>query len=112
MLNNNKVMVQVNMDTFTVLLAGMYSHYAQTRIEGIPLSLFFELAEKLYPYMSQWDYERISLEEWVKTMLLILPKVMIPEEDLNYMKTNNEIYMERWNGNVKLVCSAPVVVVK
>ena len=99
----------MNIDSLTGLLAGLYTHYSEVRVEAIPSSLYYELAEKLAAYLPFWDYDKCSLEDWIKTMLLILPKVMIPESDLEYMKANNQIYIERWEGNVVLICSAPVI---
>lgn len=111
-MNENKYVIQINGDSFTSLLAGLYVMYNETRVEAIPLSLWFELSEKLYPYVKVWDYNKISLEQWIKDMLLILPKPMIPEIELNHMKNNNEIYFERFCGNVVLVVTAPVFTVE
>ena len=109
-MNLSKVRIEITVDSLTALIAGLYISTHQTRIEAIPQSLFLEIAEKLYPYLPVWDYNRCTFEDWIRTFLLIAPKIVIDENELSYMKANNEIYLERHLGNVVLIASAPVVV--
>ncbi len=108
-MRNDKLLIEISVDTLSMLLAGLFFSSKSTRLEAIPESLFFELSEKLYPYLRNWDYTRCSLEEWVGTMLLIAPKGLIPEDDLKIMQSDNEIYFERWLGNAILIVSAPCI---
>lgn len=111
-MNNTKLLIEITMDTLSMLLAGLFYSANNVAIEAIPASTFVELAEKLYPYLNQWDYTACSFEDWVTKFLLICPKVLVsPEEQLAFQK-DNEIYFERWEGNAILVVTAPVVVTK
>ena len=108
MISNEKVFVELGLDSFTMLLNGLYVTYNQTHVDAIPTSLFLELAEKLEPFLDKWDYNKLSLESWIKTYLIILPKVFFNETEYLDCKTNNEIFIERTLGNVVLVCTAPI----
>lgn len=108
-MRNDKLLVEISVDTLSMLIAGLFFSSKNTRLEAIPESLFLELSEKLYPYLRNWDYTRCGLEEWVEKMLLIAPKALINEDDLNLMQKDNDIYFERWIGNAILIVTAPAI---
>ena len=101
---NDKIPIKLEVGTIAVLLSGLYCVYSATDPLAIPSSLYIEIAEKLVPYLENWDFEKLSFESWVKYNLLIIPKVMIEDELEEYKK--NEVYFERENGNVILVVTA------
>lgn len=103
----SKVTVSLEVATLATLLSGLYSVYATVDPRAIPVSLYLEIAEKLIPYLENWDYEKLSFEDWVKYNLLIVPRALI-EDDIDEFK-ENELYFERDNGNVVLVVTAEMV---
>lgn len=99
--------ITLEVGTIATLLSGLYCTYCAVDPIAIPTSVYIELAEKLIPYLENWDYDKISFEDWVKYNLLIIPKVMVTEELEDLQK--NAIYFERVNGNAVLVVTAEVV---
>ena len=97
--------IKIEVPTLASLIAGLYCLNASVDPVAIPVSLYLELAEKLLPYLETWDYSKISFEDWLRTSLLIAPKIVFGEEDLKEFQSN-EIYFERENGNVILICTA------
>ena len=104
---NDKVPVQLEVSTIATLVAGLYCVYTGTDSMAIPTSLFIEIAEKLVPYLGNWDYSKISFEDWVHYNLLIVPKIMV-EDELDELK-KSDWYFERDNGNIILVVTAEMV---
>jgi len=96
--------VFLNTDTLGVLIAGLYATYSDINPMAIPNSLWLEIAEKVEPYLENWDYEKISFEEWIKYNLFIYPTMAIDDESLKEMKEST-IYFERLNGNALLSIS-------
>lgn len=103
----DKVTLTIEVGTLATLLSGLYSVFATVDPRAIPTSVYIELAEKLLPYFQNWDYNKLSFEEWVKYNLLIVPKLLI-EDNIDEFK-ENEIYFERVTGNVVLVVTAEMV---
>ena len=101
------VKLELNLTTLSVLIAGMYCTYNNIDSIAIPESIYLEIAEKLTPYLDDWDYEKISFEEWIRTCLLILPRVLLDDDMVEEMKQNG-IYWERNNGNIVLSISMDV----
>lgn len=100
----NKIPLELELSTLSVLIAGLYCHYSSVDPMAIPESLYIEIAEKLVPYLENWNYEKISFEQWLQYNLLIMPKIMV-EDELEELK-KNEFYIERDNGNIMLIVSA------
>ena len=101
------VKVELNTSTLAVLIAGLYCTYNSVESIAIPESVFMSIAEKLEYFLPEWDYNIISFEEWIKTCLLILPKIMIDEADIEEMQSST-LYWEYPNGNVILVISMDI----
>lgn len=98
------VKVELETSTLAVLLAGLYCTFHEVNSLAIPESLYLSIAEKLEYFLPDWDYTKISFEDWVKYELTILPKAMLSDEDLEYLM-NNTLYWETMNGNALLVVS-------
>ena len=96
--------VKMELSTFAVFIAGLYCHYSMVDPVAIPESLYIEIAEKLLPYLKKWNYDKITLEQWLKYNLLIIPKVLVEGEIDDFKK--NDLYFERDNGNVMLIVTA------
>jgi hypothetical protein len=111
-LNGGVTMVKVELETSTlaVLVAGPYSIRYNIDAMAIPQSVYLQIAEKLEFFLPDWDYDKISFEEWINTSLMIYPKVLFAEEDIEDMK-NNTLYWEVSNGNAVLVVSMDVSVI-
>lgn len=99
----DKVTVELELGTFSTLIAGMYCTYSAVNPMAIPEYLWLEVATKVAPYLK--DIE--SFEEWVKYNLLIIPKDLCSEEDIETYKENTE-YFERENGNAILIVTFEV----
>lgn len=103
----DKVDIKIEVATLSTLIAGIYCAVSHIDPIAVPTSVYIELAEKLVPYLKDWDYDRISFETWIETHLLIIPKALCSEEDIEEMKKNT-VYFERENGNAILVVSFEV----
>jgi len=99
----NKVTVELELGTFATLIAGMYCTYSAVNPMAIPEYLWLEVATKVTPYLK--DIE--SFEDWIKYNLLIIPKDLCSEEDIESYKKNTE-YFERENGNAILIVTFEV----
>lgn len=104
---NDKVELKIEVGTLATLISGLYCVYSAIDPLAVPSSLYIELAEKIVPYLEEWDFEKLSFEDWIKYNLLIIPKVLIEDEIEEYKK--NQIYFERENGNVILVVTAEMI---
>ena len=104
---NEQVPIRLEVSTIATLVAGLYCMYTGTDSMAIPTSLYIEIAEKLIPYLENWDYSKMTFEDWIKYNLLIVPKMLI-EDNLDEFK-KNEWYFERDNGNIMLVVTAEMV---
>ena len=103
----DKIELKIDLGTLATLLSGLYSFYSTVNPSAIPTSLYIELAEKLIPYLKNWDYDKLSFEDWVKYNLLIVPMPLIEDEINEYRE--NELYFERECGNIVLVVTAEMV---
>ena len=104
---NDKVNIKIEIATLSTLIAGIYCTVSQIDPMAVPTSVYIELAEKIAPYLEDWDYDKISFEQWIETSLLIVPKVMCSDEDIEEFKQNT-VYLERENGNAILVVTFEV----
>ena len=96
--------VELELSTLSVLIAGLYSIRYNVNAMAIPESVYLQIAEKLEPFLSDWDYSKISFEDWVSTHLLIYPKVLFSDEEIADLRKTT-IYWEVSNGNAVLVVS-------
>ena len=96
--------VNLETNTLSVLIAGLYCVNHMVDSIAIPQSVWLSIAEKLEYFLSLWDYDIISFEEWIDTHLLILPKPMLSDEELTDLQSNT-LYWETPNGNVILIIS-------
>lgn len=101
------VEVKLNTTTLSVLIAGLYCTYYEVNSIAVPQSVWMYVAEQLEYFLPKWNYEVISFEDWIKNCLTILPKPMLEDEDIKYLKENT-LYSEINNGNVVLVVSMDV----
>ena len=104
---NSQVPIQISVATLSTLIAGIYCTVASVDPIAIPTSIYIEVAEKVVPYLEDWDYDKLTFEQWVETSLLIIPKVMCSEEDIESFK-QNAVYLERENGNAILIVTFEV----
>lgn len=98
------VTIQLESDTFAVLLSGLYcgSHGVDARV--IPERLWLDLADKLTEYLDSWNYKKVSLEEFIDTRLFIYPIEGLSIEDKEYLM-NNTVWWTYINGRVELIVS-------
>lgn len=104
------VYVDLDLNTLSVLIAGMYCTDHQVDSIAIPQSVWLSIAEKLEFFLPQWDYERIRFEQWISNYLLILPKPMLSVDEIKELQENT-LYYEVPNGNVILVISMDIGVI-
>lgn len=94
--------IELDESTIAVLLAGLYTVNTGVNPIAIPESLWLDIVKILSPYLETWDYKKMSFEEFVRQNLLIIPKQLCTEEDIDYYKQNT-VYFEYPNGNVILI---------
>ena len=94
--------IELDESTIAVLLAGLYTVNTGVNPIAIPESLWLHMVNILSPYLETWDYKKMSFEEFVRQNLLIIPKQLCTEEDIDYYKQNT-VYFEYPNGNVVLI---------
>lgn len=99
--------VELETSTLSVLVAGLYCTYHEVDSLAVPESIYLYVAEQLEYFLPNWNYEIISFEDWVKNCLTILPKVMLDDEDIQYLKENT-LYTEMMNGNAPLIVSMDI----
>lgn len=105
---NDKISVELSIGTLAVLISGLYIANTGINIEAVPSSLFIEIAEQIAPYLSKWDYDNISFEDWINYNLLIIPKQLCSDDELESFK-NNDFYIERRLGNVTLIATGEMI---
>lgn len=101
------VKIDVSFDTFTLLIAGLYSVHSDIDPVAVPRSIWMELGERLEKLLVNWDYEKISLEDWISTCLFIYPLEALDVEQVQWYEENTECWT-RMNGNVELLISMDV----
>lgn len=101
------VKVELETSTVAVLIAGLYCLNHNVNALAIPESIYLEIAEKLEYFIPNWDYNKISFEEWVDKCLLIYPKVLFDDETLKDIQKTT-LYWERDNGNAILIISMDI----
>lgn len=99
--------VELETSTLSVLIAGLYCTYNEVNSIAVPESVWMYVAEQLENFLPKWNYDVISFEDWIKHSLTILPKPLLEEVDIKYLKENT-LYSEINNGNVVLVVSMDV----
>ena len=102
--------VELETGTLAVLIAGLYSVEYNVNALAIPESTFLQIAEKLEHFLPNWDFNKISFEDWIRTGLIIYPKPMLSQEEVEDLQ-DSTIYWEVPNGNVILVVSMDIRVI-
>ena len=105
-------MVTVDLETGTlaVLVSGLYCADHGVDAKAIPSSIWISIAEKLEYFLPMWDYDRISFEDWIKNCLLIYPKEMFAEDELEQLQ-GQSLYWEFPNGRTILFISMDISVI-
>lgn len=98
------VKLEISDDTFAILISGLYCSYHNIDAYAIPEPLWMILSEKVIPYFKEWDYDKLSFENWIKENILIYPKLAMSDDEIESCK-ENDIYFEMDNGNVLLIVS-------
>ena len=98
------VLVELKTESLAGLIAGIYCTRYNIHAMVIPQQLWIEVAEKLSEYLQVWDYNIISLEDWIETCLIIYPKAIFDDETLKEIQ-DTTLYWESNNGNVVLIIS-------
>lgn len=101
------VKVELHTTTLAVLVSGLYCSSHNIDAMAIPQSVWIAVAEKLEYFLPDWNYSIISFEEWVDTHLMIIPKVLLTDEDVEEMQKTT-LYWEYPNGNMILVISMDI----
>ena len=104
------VKVDLNLNTLSVLVAGVYCTTHGVDSMAIPQSVWVSVAEKLEHFLTLWDYGVITFEEWIDNCLFIYPKSLLDGELINEMQ-NTTLYWEYPNGNVILSISMDIKVI-
>lgn len=99
----DKVNIEIELGTFATLIAGLYCTYSAVNPIAIPEFMWLELASEVAPYLK--DIE--SFDEWVKYNLLIIPKDLCSDDEIETYKKNT-VYYERANGNAVLIVTFEV----
>ena len=95
---DDRITLEISIGSLASLIAGWYVMSSSVNINAIPSEVFIELAKKLVPYLKDWDYDKLTIEEWITNNLLIIPHILAEETD-----KDSDIYFEYPNGNVLLV---------
>ncbi len=104
------VKVDLNLNTLSVLVAGVYCTAHGVDSIAIPQSVWITIAEKLEYFLPSWNYEIISFEEWIEYCLMIYPKQLLEDETIEEMQ-NTTLYWEYPNGNAILSISMDIGVI-
>lgn len=99
--------IKVSVNLLSILIAGVYCTHSGVNPIAVPTSLYIELTEQLIPYIKVWDYEKMSFEDWIKNCLIIAPKELFSESELEDAELNT-IYLERTLGNAVLIATGDV----
>jgi len=92
------------------LIAGLYTLYAVVDVNAIPPQVFIEVAKQVAKYLPEWDYDALSFEDWIKYNLLIYPKEVFTDDEIEAYKENT-IYVEMELGNVTLIATGEVILI-
>ena len=104
---DDRIRVEISVGSLASLIAGWYFMENNLDVNAVPSEVFIELAQRLVPFLDDWDYDKISIEDWIKHKVAIAPMVLFNQEDLEEVK-NLGIYFEYPNGNVILVVSGVI----
>ena len=99
--------IELNTNTLSTLVAGLYCAENDVNSVAIPPSVWISVTEKLEYFLPDWNFDVISFEDWIRNCLFIYPKPLLSEDDIKYLQENG-LYWEMPNGNVMLVISMDV----
>lgn len=103
----NNTTVRLNNGSLVAIVRSLYCTLHDVNPIAIPPMIFMGLLDRVDLDISNWDYDNQSLEDWIESDLLILPKPMLSDDELSELMTN-DIYYEEPNGNILLVITANV----
>lgn len=102
------VKVNLREDTFSTLLAGLYTTYHEANVYAIPPYFWLMIANVLIPHMENWRYDIQSFEDWIANYLIITAKEVCTKEEIDEFKKNS-IYIEALNGNMTLIATGDII---
>ena len=100
--------IRIFEDTFSTLLAGLYSTYHDAEILAIPPYFWMMLSNAIIPYLDTWRYDIQSFEDWVANYLIITAKEVCTPDEIDMFKKNT-IYIEALNGNMTLIATGDII---
>lgn len=100
------MMIELKKETIPILITGLFYGANDIDPRAIPYSTFIDIADALP--LDNWDYDKISLEDWVSEHLMIIPYVLVSEDEIKEMK-KYPLYFEKDNGNAPLIVCAKVI---
>lgn len=99
------ILIKLHRESLAILISGLYISSKNIHIYAIPSELFYDVAVILEDYLESWDYDKMSLEEWICNELLIFPKELLDNPE-SYQE--NTIYVEKVVGRILYVITANV----
>ena len=102
----DRIRVEISVGSLASLIAGWYFMNTSIDMNAIPSEVFIELSKRLVPFLDDWDYTNLTIEDWIKEKLVIAPMILF--DDIEELK-NSDIYFEYPNGNVILIIYGEVV---
>ena len=87
------VNLKISRDTFAILVSGLYCSYHDVDAYAIPRELWFELSDRVIDWFDDWDYDKLSFEDWIKNNILIYPEAAMSQEELDSCK-DNDVFFE------------------
>ena len=97
-----EINIKLELETFATLIAGIYCTYTGVNPIAIPQDLWMKLAKDLSEELDDWNYEVNTFEKWLQQNLLIIPKDLCSDGELEEFQENS-VYYEWSNGNIWLV---------
>lgn len=102
----DRIRVEISVGSLASLIAGYYFMNTNIDVNAVPSEVFIELSRKLVPFLEDWDYTNLTIEDWIKEKLVIAPMILF--DDLESIK-DKDIYFEYPNGNVILIVYGEVI---
>ena len=99
--------VDLDVTTLAVLVSGLYCVESNIDAMAVPQSVWIAIAEKLEYFLPNWNYDAMSFEDWIKNCLMIVPKILLTEDEIADMEENT-LYWEFPNGNIILSISMDI----
>ena len=98
------VTIQLEDNTFAVLLSGLYCGNHSVDARAVPHQIWLDLAKKVSEHLDEWDYSKLSFEDFIDTRLFIYPLGGLSDEDKEHLMNYTEYWIDR-SGNVEIIVS-------